>query len=63
MPKLYRNNGDGTFLDVSIEAGIDPSGHGSFCSAFLDINNDGYQDIYISNDKPINPKLNEKSKK
>ncbi|MDB9961465.1 FG-GAP-like repeat-containing protein [Oceanihabitans sp.] len=55
--KLYKNNGDGTFVDVSIEAGIDPLGHGSFCAAFLDINNDGYQDIYISNDKPINPNI------
>lgn len=54
---LYRNNGDGTFTDVSIAAGISNSGHGSFCSAFLDINNDGYQDIYISNDKPINPNI------
>lgn len=54
---LYRNNGNGTFTDVSIEAGISASGHGSFCSAFLDINNDGYQDIYISNDRPLNPNI------
>ena len=55
--KLYKNNGDGTFTDVSIQAGISPSGHGSFCAAFLDINNDGYQDIYISNDRPLNPNI------
>ena len=55
--KLYRNNGDNTFTDVSIESGISPTGHGSFCSAFLDINNDGFQDIYISNDRPLNPNI------
>lgn len=55
--KLYKNTGDGTFVDVSITAGIDSVGHGSFCSAFFDFNNDGFQDIYISNDKPINPNI------
>ncbi|WP_411767179.1 FG-GAP-like repeat-containing protein [Winogradskyella sp. A3E31] len=48
---LYKNNGDGTFTDVSVEAGIDRSKHASFCSAWIDINNDGWQDLYISNDK------------
>ncbi|MDG5491716.1 FG-GAP-like repeat-containing protein [Psychroserpens sp. SPM9] len=49
--KLYRNNGNGTFSDVSLFSGIDPNPLFSFCSAFLDINNDGFQDIYVSNDK------------
>lgn len=49
--KLYRNNGDGTFSDVSLFSGIDPNAVLSFCSAFIDINNDGYQDIYVANDK------------
>ncbi|MCD2259267.1 FG-GAP-like repeat-containing protein [Psychroserpens luteolus] len=48
---LYKNNGDGTFTDVTIQAGINSSPVFSFCSAFLDINNDGHQDIYVSNDK------------
>ena len=49
--KLYKNNGDNTFTDVSNSSGISNMGHMSFCAAFLDINNDGWQDIYISNDK------------
>ncbi len=49
--KLYENNGDGTFIDVTIQAGINVNPLYSFCSAFLDINNDGFQDIYVSNDK------------
>ena len=48
--KLYKNNGNGTFSDISVSAGVDLVSL-SFCSAFLDFNNDGYQDIYISNDK------------
>lgn len=48
---LYKNNGNGTFTDVSLQAGIDTNPLLSFCSAFLDINNDGYQDIYVINDK------------
>ena len=54
---LYRNNGDGTFTDVSEAAGIDRLKHLSFCSAFFDFNNDGWQDIYVSNDKVIHKNL------
>lgn len=52
--KLYKNDGDGTFTDATVQAGIDLNASFSFCSAFLDINNDGYQDIYVSNDKTDN---------
>ncbi|MFT4804652.1 MAG: hypothetical protein ACJAZK_002842 [Psychroserpens sp.] len=48
---LYKNNGDNTFTDESGFAGISNDGHMSFCSVFFDLNNDGFQDIYISNDK------------
>jgi len=48
---LYKNNGDGTFTNVSTAAGIDTGSHLSFCSAFFDYNNDGWQDIYMANDK------------
>jgi hypothetical protein len=48
---LYKNNGNGTFSDVSTTAGIDNGSHLSFCSAFFDYNNDGWQDIYMANDK------------
>ena len=54
---LYRNNGDETFTDVTIEAGLDLTGFLSFCSAFFDYNNDGFQDIYIANDKNFTPNL------
>ncbi len=52
--KLYKNNGDGTFTDVSNQAGIQTLAVASFCAVFLDINNDGLQDIYVSNDRTFN---------
>jgi len=48
---LYKNNGNNTFTIANIEAGLSPLETLSFCSAFFDYNNDGYQDIYIANDK------------
>jgi hypothetical protein len=48
---LYRNNGDGTFSNVSESAGILNTSNLSFCSAFFDFNNDGWQDIYVSKDR------------
>lgn len=47
--RLYRNNGDGTFTDVTVEAGITYEGFG-LGVAVGDVNKDGYPDIYITND-------------
>jgi hypothetical protein len=53
--KLFRNNGNGTFTDVSVQAGILQDGFYSFCAAFFDFNKDGWQDIYVANDRtPVN---------
>jgi len=46
---LYRNNGDGTFSNITLEAGIFYEGFG-LGLALGDVNKDGYPDIYISND-------------
>lgn len=47
--KLYRNNGNGTFTDITKQAGLANSAFGlGVCIA--DINNDGWQDIYVAND-------------
>ena len=46
---LYQNNGDGSFTDVSGEAGILIEGYG-LGVGISDINADGWPDIYISND-------------
>lgn len=47
--RLYRNNGNGTFSDVTIESGITIEGYG-LGLAIADLNYDGWSDIYISND-------------
>jgi hypothetical protein len=44
---LYRNNGDGTFTDVSVESGIDTCVNG-FVVTVGDYNNDGYADLFIT---------------
>ena len=53
---LYRNNGDGTFTDVSLEAGIVIEGYG-LGLAIADINYDNWPDIYVSNDYLTNDLL------
>ncbi len=46
---LYNNRGDGTFEDVSIQAGINNSAFG-LSASLIDVNNDSYTDIYVAND-------------
>ena len=47
--KFYRNNGNLTFTDVSLEAGINNHGFGLSVNV-CDFNNDGYPDIFTTND-------------
>ena len=44
---LYRNNGDGTFTDVSAKAGVGDIGWGMGV-AVADYNNDGFEDLYVT---------------
>ena len=49
---LYRNNGDGTFTDISEESGIAaPFGHYSLGVLTGDFNEDGLPDIYVACDQ------------
>ena len=51
---LYRNNGDGTFTDVTKSTGIfNPNGKGLGVT-WGDYNNDGHIDIYVANDSTEN---------
>jgi len=48
--RLFKNNGDGTFTDVSAKAGIaNPAGKG-LGVAFCDFDRDGDTDVYVAND-------------
>ena len=48
---LYRNNGDGTFADVTSDAGVGDTGYGFGCCVG-DYDNDGYSDLYVTNFGP-----------
>jgi hypothetical protein len=49
--RLYHNNGDGTFSDVTLTAGLPTPIQASFCCVFMDYDRDGWQDIYVINDR------------
>ena len=52
---LFRNNGNGTFTDVSTAAGVaDKPGYYGLASAFVDVNNDGKPDLLVANDSTPN---------
>ncbi len=46
---LYQNNGDGTFRDVSAEAGISGNHYG-LSATWWDPDDDGWPDLYVAND-------------
>ena len=48
--KLFRNNGDLTFTDVSESSGILPDVFFGLTAAVADFNDDGHQDIFVAND-------------
>ncbi len=52
---LFHNNGDGTFADVSVKAGVsNPSGYYGLASAFVDVDDDGWLDLVVANDSVPN---------
>ena len=51
---LYRNNGDGTFTDISRESGIDKVAGNGLGVVFGDYDDDGMVDIYVANDSTPN---------
>ncbi|MGB6458896.1 MAG: CRTAC1 family protein [Candidatus Acidiferrum sp.] len=55
MPSwLFRNNGDGTFTDVSASSGIASQLGKAWGVVATDINNDGWMDLFVSNDTVAN---------
>jgi hypothetical protein len=51
---LYRNNGDGTFTDVSEETGIAQQFGKGMSVTFADYDGDGYLDAFVANDTTQN---------
>jgi hypothetical protein len=44
---LYHNNGDGTFTDVTVQAGV-AGGGWSVSAGFFDFDNDGHLDLFVT---------------
>jgi len=59
---LYRNNGDGTFTDISKAAGIYRTDGKGLGVVFGDYDNDGLADIYVANDSTPNFLFHNKGK-
>ncbi len=51
---LYRNNGDGTFTDVSAETGISTVLGKGMGVVFADYDGDGFLDVFVANDNSPN---------
>jgi len=51
---LYRNNGDGTFADVTKAAGVSNPGGRAMSVVAADLDNDGWMDVYVANDSMEN---------
>jgi len=51
---LYRNDGDGTFTDVTKEAGMWSPGGRAMSAVAADLNDDGLMDVYVANDSMEN---------
>lgn len=49
--KLYKNNGNGTFTEVAKLAGVDNK-NWSMAAGAIDLDNDGFQDLYLLNYGP-----------
>ena len=54
MDRLYRNNGDGTFTDITFDAGINVSFGNGLGVVGTDFNRDGLTDVFVANDMLVN---------
>lgn len=48
--RLYHNNGDGTFTDVTVRAGLSELRGKSLSAAWIDYDEDGWLDLFVAND-------------
>ena len=51
---FYRNDGDGTFTDATADAGMSGRKYYSYGAVFVDLNEDGWPDVFVANDMTPN---------
>lgn len=54
IDRLYRNNGDGTFSDITRQSGINRAFGNGFGVVGADYDHNGYLDIFVANDLMVN---------
>jgi len=54
MDRVYRNNGDGTFTDTTVESGVNVAFGNGLGVVGADFNNDGRTDVFVANDTNVN---------
>lgn len=54
IDRIFRNNGDGTFTDVTRDAGITTAFGNGFGVIGADYDNNGYMDVFVANDLTVN---------
>ena len=54
VPTLYHNNGDGTFTDVTAQAGLSRLAGRALGVVAIDVDGDGWQDLFVSRDASPN---------
>lgn len=60
--RLFRNNGDGTFVDCSNQISTADQENFTTCGAFVDFNQDGNTDLIVTNYCEVSPALGEPCK-
>ena len=54
LDRLYRNRGDGTFEDISLPSGIASKAGRGMGVVAVDLDRDGWQDLFVANDGMFN---------
>lgn len=52
ISQLWRNNGNGTFSDVTLQAGLNPNNGDAHGAVWGDFDSDGYLDLYVAKGSP-----------
>lgn len=48
---FYLNNGDKTFTDINADTPANDGSHFTLASVFMDFNDDGWEDLFVANDR------------